>query len=221
MRHNRALPVQPRLCLHQFKKRVILTRMTNRSLTHLMAERKGRVERKGQVRQEQLQLGREHKLLNRHHRRKHPLNHTCNYHLYNNPNRQHIPRVNLRNLPQQREHGFSLRAWIKSAGVFLNVRLWQVFHHRGTSKKKGNMGIYAFCDTDLPCAAVPRCGKYHSRRSYQLLCAYCFSSSVSGKHQKTAWFRVFRVVADCWFNPFRLITRCHPTTFWRRREKTQ
>ena len=95
--------------------------MTNRSLTHLMAERKGRVERKeqaqraerkGQVRQEQLQLGREHKLLNRHHRRKHPLNHTCNYHLYNNhnPNRQHIPRINLRKLPQQREHGFSLRA---------------------------------------------------------------------------------------------------------------
>ena len=24
-----------------------------------------------------------------------------------------------------------------------------------------------------------------------------------------------------WFNPFRWITRCHPTTFWRRREKTQ
>ena len=78
-----------------------------------MAERKGRVERKeqaqraeckGQVRQEQLQLGREHKLLNRHHRRKHPLNHTCNHNLRNTNthNKGHITHINLRKLPQPR-----------------------------------------------------------------------------------------------------------------------
>ena len=93
--------------------------MTNHSLTHLMAERKGRVERKeqaqraerkGQARQEQVQLGREHKLLNRHHRRKHPLNHTCNHNLRNtnNHNKRHITRINLRNLPQPRT------AWVLS-----------------------------------------------------------------------------------------------------------
>ena len=55
-------------------------------------ERNGRVRRMGrkeQVRQVQLQLGRELKLLNRH---KHPLNHTCNRNLHNtnNPNKPHI-----------------------------------------------------------------------------------------------------------------------------------
>ena len=84
-----------------------------------MAERKGRVERKeqaqraerkGQARQEQVQLGREHKLLNQHHRRKHPLNHTCNHNLRNtnNHNKRHITRINLRNLPQPRT------AWVLS-----------------------------------------------------------------------------------------------------------
>ena len=93
--------------------------MTNRSLTHLMAERKGRVERKeqaqraerkGQVRQEQLPLDRVHKLLNRHHRRKHPLNHTCNHNLRNTNthNKRHITHINLRNLPHPRT------AWVLS-----------------------------------------------------------------------------------------------------------
>ena len=72
-----------------------------------MAERKGRVqrvERKGQVRQEQVQLGRERKLLNRPHRHKHPLNHTCNHNLRNtnNHNKRHITHINLRKLPQPR-----------------------------------------------------------------------------------------------------------------------
>ena len=60
------------------------------------------VERKELVRQEQLQLGRVHKLLNRHHRRKHPLNHTCNHNLRNtnNHNKGHITRISLRKLPQ-------------------------------------------------------------------------------------------------------------------------
>lgn len=160
MRHNRVLLLRPHLRLHQFKKRVILIRTTNRSLTHLMAERKGRVERKeqaqraerkGKVRQEQVQLGREHKLLNRHHRRKHPLNHTCNHNLRNtnNHNKQNITRINLRNLPQPRT------AWVLSQSP--NLICWSIlelasltsFYHRGKSKKKGYMGIYAFCDTHL------------------------------------------------------------------------
>jgi hypothetical protein len=72
----------------------------------------------------QVQLGREHKLLNRHHRRKHPLNHTCNHNLRNtnNHNKRHITRINLRNLPQPRTAWVLSRARIKFAGVFWNLR---------------------------------------------------------------------------------------------------